>query len=259
MGIVGNTSWVTAKLETSSPTSNTNYVCRGLAGNVKVKPSRVSRFEHLQIPSYDGTKGHQSPPAHSIKNSMDLTTNQHPSISFSKKKRKKSPGTRKIGTYISSSSEWTPTWSCLSGTRKKIQTFLRLGVGQRMRLRGRTRERTVIPKVDQSSGIVWKSEGGIDGDLIVLTGSRQARMRIRDGSLCQLGCGTLDGRSVCSWGAARLWDSHQSLCSSHGWREVIVRIYSPRNPPVWVGDSRVSECYVQPAWGLIIRPVKVRA
>ena len=304
MGVILNTNRVTSEFETSSPPSNTNYVGRGLACNMKVKPSRVCRFEHLQIPCYYGTNGHQNPPAQCIQDSMDLNKSTYTLQSISLKKKKtnfqtslmvwcqgnhagsirwigwlrgkgkvvgsipsltkptfveKKKASRITGTYISSSPKWIPT-SCLTGARKKIQAFLGLGVGRshRMHCRGTRRHRTIVPKVDQSGGTTGKSEGSIDGDLSALMGSRQSWVIIRDGSLCQCGSGICNGRSICIWGTARWYDSHQSLCSRHSWIEVVAGIDSPCNPLVCSRDSCVSEGYVQLPCGLVKGPVEVR-
>jgi len=66
VGVVLNTLGVTAEFETGSESGYTYYVGRGLASNVKIKPSRVCRFEHLQVPRDYGTRWHQYAPAHRI-------------------------------------------------------------------------------------------------------------------------------------------------------------------------------------------------
>ncbi|RDX63972.1 hypothetical protein CR513_57534, partial [Mucuna pruriens] len=66
VSVIVNTVGFSAEFETRTKSSNTNYVGRGLASDMKIKPSRVCRFEHLQVPCDYGTRWHQDAPAHSI-------------------------------------------------------------------------------------------------------------------------------------------------------------------------------------------------
>ncbi|RDY02677.1 hypothetical protein CR513_13842, partial [Mucuna pruriens] len=94
--------------------------------------------------------------------------------------------------------------------------------------RGRARERTIIPKVDQIGGTGWKSEGSIDGDLTTLT----------------------DIEEVYALGAPPDCETATRACAP------TIAELSPRNPPVCCSDSSVSVCHVQLPSGLVVGPVE---
>lgn len=63
---------LTAKLKTSCPASNPNSIWRGLAERMEIKPCWICPWEYSNIPCDDDSKWKQSPPTHSIQNSMNL-------------------------------------------------------------------------------------------------------------------------------------------------------------------------------------------
>jgi len=164
-----------------------------------------------------------------------------------------------LGAYVSSSLARIPR-RLSGGTGKKVQRFLGVLVGSlvAMLLRGTTRERSILPDMDQGGGVVGKCESGENGYLVVDVGGTQRRHRITDCPLFQLRAGAGYGWGIHTWACSiRIRNGHQGLGSNHGRVQRVPGIDGPRHPPVCWGDSRVHECYLQLPTPLVVGPVQV--